>query len=95
MEEDILEGGARKKRGYSDEDTAPHDPDDITSYDPTIETNHYESKGTYTVEMVGEQRRLLRLRRSSDNTDFSEAVENSLLAFINNSMFYQLLLLKL
>ena len=86
VEEDILEAGARKKRGYNDEDITPHDPDDITSYDPTIETNHYESKGTYTVEMVGEKRRLLHLRRSSAGTDLSEAVENSLLAFINHSM---------
>ena len=61
------------------------------AYDPTIETNHYESKGTYTVEIVGEKRRQLRLRRSSAGTDLSEAVENSLLAFIK--CYYERLLL--
>ena len=62
----------------------PNDPDDTKSYDPTLVTNHYESKGSYTVELVGQQRRLLRLRRSS-GVDLSGAVENSLLAFINHS----------
>ena len=62
----------------------PNDPDDTKSYDPTIVTNHYESKGSYTVELVGQQRRLLRLRRSS-GVDLSGAIENSLLAFINHS----------
>ena len=62
----------------------PEDPDNIKTYDPDMKTNHYESKGSYTLELVG-QRRLLRRRRSEGNADWSNAVENSLLAFINQS----------
>ena len=58
-------------------------------------TNHYESTGSYTVEMVGEQRRLFRLKRSSNGgMDLASAVENSLLAFINDSEYYPLPVIK-
>ena len=80
IEEDILEAEQRCRRDTS----TPEDPDDIKTYDPDMKTNHYESKGTYTLELVG-QRRLLRRRRSEGNADWSNAVENSLLAFINQS----------
>ena len=62
----------------------PEDPDDIVTYDPEMKTNHYESKGSYTLELVG-QRRLLRRRRSERNIDLSNVFESSLLAFINQS----------
>ena len=80
IEEDILEAEQRRRRDTS----MPEDPDDIKTYDPDMKTNHYESKGSYTLELVG-QRRLLRQRRSKGNADWSNAVENSLLAFINES----------
>ena len=67
----------------------PEDPDDIKTYDPEMKTNHYESKGSYTLELVG-QRRLLRQRRSERNIDLSNAFESSLLAFINQSELYYL-----
>ena len=47
--------------------TSPGDPDEIKCFNPEIKTNHYESKGTYVCELVGEQRRLLH-RRRSDNS---------------------------
>lgn len=96
VEEDILEAGARRRRDDSGEyQETPQDPDDITSYDATMTTNHYESTGSYTVEMVGEQRRLFRLKRSSNGgMDLANAVENSLLAFINDSEYYPLPIIK-
>jgi hypothetical protein len=65
--------------------TSPGDPDEIKCFNPEIKTNHYESKGTYVCELVGEQRRLLRRRRSDDVIGLGEHVENSLLAFINKT----------
>ena len=80
--EDILEAQPRKKR----ETNSPRDPDEIKTYDATIETNKFETKGSYVLELVG-QRRLLRYRRSrsTDDADLSNLVESSLLAFINHS----------
>ena len=64
---------------------SPGDPDEIKTFDSTMKTNHYEAEGTYTVELVGEQRRLRRRRRSDDYVNPEEHVEHSLLAFINHS----------
>ena len=80
IEEDILEAEQRRKRDTDE----PQDPDDIKTYDPDMKTNHYESKGSYTLELVG-QRRLLRHRKSKRNIDSSNVFESSLLAFINQS----------
>ena len=85
VEDDNLEAMTRGKRQNAAEMTSPGDPDDIKSFNPEIKTNHYESKGTYVCELVGEQRRLLRRRRSDDVIGLGEHVENSLLAFINKS----------
>ena len=79
IEEDILEAEGKRKRDTS----MPQDPDEIKTYDAKLKTNHYESKGSYTVELVG-QRRLLR-KRSANPVDLSNAVESSLLSFINQS----------
>ncbi|CAI8041977.1 hypothetical protein GBAR_LOCUS23305 [Geodia barretti] len=65
--------------------TSPGDPDEIKCFNPEIKTNHYESKGTYVCELVGEQRRLLHRRRSDNSIRLGEHVENSLLAFINRT----------
>ena len=54
-----------------------------------MKTNHYESKGSYTLELVG-QRRLLRHRKSKRNIDSSNVFESSLLAFINQSELHLL-----
>ena len=85
IEEDILEVEQKRRRDVS----MPEDPDDIKTYDPEMKTNHYESKGSYTLELVG-QRRLLRQRRSERNIDLSNAFESSLLAFINQSELHYL-----
>ena len=79
-QDDNLEIQPRGKR--AEPTTSPGDPDEIETYQPSLKTNHYESKGTYVVELVGEKRRLLRLRRSVDEDNY---VETSLLAFINQS----------
>ena len=63
----------------------PQDPDNIKTYNAALKTNHYESKGGYTLELVGQRR--LRRKRSADPVDLSNAVESSLLAFINHSEF--------
>ena len=65
----------------------PEDPNEIKTFDPNMKTNHYESEGSYTLELVG-QRRLLRQRRSGDPMDLTQAVESSLLAFINHSKYF-------
>ena len=80
VEEDILEAEGKRKRDA----TGPADPDDIKTYDPDMKTNHYESKGSYKVDLVG-QRRLLRHRRNADHVDLSNAVVSTLLSFINQS----------
>ena len=86
VEEDSLEGVLRGKRDDEAEEMAsPGDPDEINSFDPSMKTNHYESTGTYICELVGEQRRLKRDKRSDDSMNPEEYVETSLLAFINKS----------
>jgi HEAT repeat protein len=85
VEDDNLEAMTRGKRNYAAEMTSPGDPDEIKSFNPEMKTNHYESKGTYVCELVGEQRRLLRRRRSDNGIRLGEHVENSLLAFINKT----------
>ena len=81
IQEDNMEAEGRRKRGSM---TAPNDVDEIKTYDPNMKTNHYESKGSYTLELVGEQR-LLRTKRAADYVDLSEVAESTLLAFINHS----------
>ena len=79
IEEDILEVEGKRKRDIN----TPQDPDDIKTYDATLKTNHYESKGSYTLELVGQQR--MRRKRSKNPLGLSNAVESSLLSFINQS----------
>ena len=82
IEEDNMEAEGRRKREESM--TTPNDVDEIKTYDPNMKTNHYESNGSYTLELVGQQR-LLRAKRAADYVDLSEAAESTLLAFINHS----------
>ena len=58
---------------------------DINTFYPTMKTNYYKAEGTYTVELVGEQRRQRRWRRSFNP---EKHVEHSLLAFINHSKLW-------
>ena len=83
IQEDNMEAEGRRKRESM---TAPNDVDEIKTYDPNMKTNHYESNGSYTLELVGQQQLLLQ-KRDADYVDFSEAAESTLLAFINHSKF--------
>ena len=82
IEEDNMEAVGRRKREESM--TAPNDVDEIKTFDPNMKTNNYEAKGSYTLELVGQQR-LLRAKRAADYVDLSEAAESTLLAFVNHS----------
>ena len=79
IEEDILEAEEKRKRDVS----MPQDPDEIKTYDATLKTNHYESQGAYTLELIGQRR--LRRKRRENPVDLSNTVESSLLSFINHS----------
>ena len=79
-QDDNLKIHARGKR--AEPTTSPGDPDETETFQPSLKTNHYESKGTYVVQLVGEKRHLLSLTRSVDEDNY---VETSLLAFINQS----------
>ena len=81
--DDSLETELRKKREESM--PSPADPDEIESFEPSMKTNHFESKGSFVVELVDEQHRLMRQKRSENRINHSEHVETSLLAFINKS----------
>ena len=81
IQEDNLEAVGRRKRESM---TAPNDVDEIKTYDPNMKTNHFESQGSYTLELVGQQQ-LLRAKRAADYVDLSEVAESTLLAFINHS----------
>ena len=74
----MLEAEYRRRRDSTD----PYIQDDVQSYDPTIETNRYSSRGSYTLELVGQHRMVRRQRRSIELVDM---VENNLLGFINHS----------
>ena len=63
----------------------PQDPDDTKTFDSSMKTNYYESKGSYKLILVG-QRRILR-KRSVYHVDMN-VVESSLLAFINHSKLF-------
>ena len=83
MESDNLESQQRSRRDASEES---NEPDDIRSYDPNLKTNHYSSKGSYTIELVG-QRRLSRNRRHTEREP-TDMVASTLLGFINQSELF-------
>ena len=74
----------RSRRSGKRKRNAPQDPDAIPSYDESVKTNYYKSKGHFTLELVG-QRRLLRRERSARRGGDGDMVESSLLGFINQS----------
>lgn len=79
-EVDNLEGQERRKGG-----TVPNDPDKIKSYDANIKTNQFESKGSYSLKLVGKEQ-VFQYKRSAedDDMDRSELMESSLLAIYNH-----------
>ena len=58
---------------------------DDESYDRDMKTNYYESKGSYTIDLVGQRRLVRRTRSVKDHLNLPDAVESSILAFINHS----------
>ena len=84
IQDDVLETESRQKREDGSDTT--NDPDEIKTFDSSFKTNHFEAEGSYTVELVGEQRRLLRRRRSIRDT--SNSVETSLMAYVNQSKYH-------
>ena len=50
-----------------------------------MKTNYYESKGSYTIDLVGQRRLVRRTRSVKDHLNLPDAVESSILAFINHS----------
>jgi hypothetical protein len=97
IEEDDLEGEFRRKRDTNEPVTSSasastskttktqQDPEKSKTYDPNLETNRYETKGSYTLRLVGQLRIGSRQRRSMEQTDFTTMVESSLLGFINTT----------
>ena len=83
MESDNLES---QHRGRRDASEGPNEPDDIRSYDPNLKTNHYSAKGSYTIELVGQQR-LSRNRRHTER-ESTDIVASTLLGFINQSEYF-------
>ena len=57
----------------------------MKTYNPDIKTNRFESKGSYTIDLVGQRSLLRRTRNVKDHVDLQEAVESSILASINHS----------
>ena len=80
MEEDSLESEGKRKRGAD-----ASDPDTMKSYDPGMKTNHYESKGAFSLVLVGQRRILRRAKRTVSHLELPDATKSSLLAFINHS----------
>ena len=82
IEEDTLEAQERNTR---ETDPETSDPDEIETYDSDMKTNHYESKGSYSIDLVGQQRMLRNARSAEDYLEHSDMMESSMLAFINHS----------
>ena len=83
--QDDVEGDSLVSEGRRKTRAEAADPDEIKSYDPDMVTNYYESKGSYSMDMVG-QRRILRHARSvEDHLKLPEAMESSILTVFNHS----------
>lgn len=83
VEADILEadtGAERRKRQASEEaNTSP-------TYDPSKKMNHFEAGGSFSLTLAKQEKLLRRKRSAIDHLELPEAMESSLLAFINHSM---------
>lgn len=77
-----MEAEEKRKRR---ETTEEGNPEEIKSFDPNVKMNHFEAKGSYTMELVGQLRILRHTRSIEDRLQLPEAVESTLLVFINQS----------
>ena len=80
VERDSLEAEAGRKRRDAEASAA-----NVPSYDPSVNINHFEAKGSYTLDLIGQRRVSRHARSTKDHLQLPEAVESNLLAFINNS----------
>ena len=80
IEEDSLEAEAGRKRRDVEASAAK-----VPSFDPNVDINHFEAKGSYTLDLIGQRRVSRHARSTQDHLQLPEAVESNLLAFINNS----------
>lgn len=80
VESDSLEAEANRKRRNVEAFIAQR-----PSYDPTVNINHFEAKGSYSLDLIGQQRVSRRTRSTEDHLQLPEVVESNLLAFINHS----------
>ena len=53
-----------------------------------MKTNHFESTGSYTMDLVGQRRILRHVRSVEDHLELPNAVESSILAVSNRSELY-------
>ena len=80
VEADILEadtGARRRKRQASEE---------ANTYDPSKRMNHFEAGGSFSLTLAKQEKLLISKRSAVDHLELPEAMESSLLAFINHSM---------
>ena len=80
VEEDSLEAETGRKRRDAEASAK-----EVPSYDPSVDINHFEAKGSYTLDLIGERRVSRHARSTEDYLQLPEAVESNLLAFINSS----------
>ena len=72
--------------GGSDDDIVSAMEEGEQTYDPNVDMNHMEAKGSYSLDLVGQRRVLQRERRAAVNhLELPEAVESSLMAHIDLS----------
>ena len=81
VEKDSLEAEAGRKRRDVEASAT-----DVPTYDPTVNINHFEAQGSYTLDLIGQRRISRHARSTKDHLQLPEAVESNLLAFINQSM---------
>ena len=72
--------------GSNDDDVVSAMEEEEQTYDPNVDMNHMEAKGSYSLDLVGQRRVLQRERRAAVNhLELPEAVESSLMAHIDHS----------
>ena len=89
VEADVLEanvdsGDRDRREAYN------YESSNITqTYDESTKMNHFEFTGSFTLQRVGEEQ-MLRTKRDAavDHLELAEAVESTLLAFVNRSMCF-------
>ena len=85
VEADVLEADTDAER---ERRQASMDANKSPTYDGSTKMNHFEAGGSFSLTLL-KQEKLQRSKRSTvDHLELPEAVESSLLAFINHSMFH-------